>query len=251
MTTGLLLIHAFPLDARMWGDLASGPGVVAPDLPGFGGSEAAPGGVMRMKDAASRCLEAMDAARIERAIVVGSSMGGYVAFELWRSAPHRIAGLVLANTRAEADSPEGAEGRRVLADRLRREGNVLLEAPPPLLGENADASTRERVRGWISEQSPEAIAAAALGMAERPDSTADLPGIDVPTLVITSDRDRLIPPSVSASMVERLPRSRLATIEGAGHLSNVERPAEFDALVREHAAACGVPIRGGPLPDAP
>lgn len=242
MSTGLLLIHAFPLDARMWGELATGPGVVAPDLPGFGGTTPADGGVMTMERAAARCREALDAAGLERAVVVGLSMGGYVAFELWRRIPRRIAGLVLANTRSEADPPEGQQARRALAERLRQEGNVLAEAPPPLLGAGADDATWRRVKGWIADQPAEAIAAAALGMAERPDSTPDLAGISVPTLVVVSDGDALIPMDVTAAMATRIPGAEVATIEGAGHLSNVERPERFDALVRSHARVCGAEV---------
>lgn len=242
MATGLLLIHAFPLDARMWGALATGPGVIAPSLPGFGGTPPAPGGVMTMAAAADRCREAIDAAGFDRVVVAGLSMGGYVAFELWRTEPERIAGLVLANTRAEADAPEGVQARRDLAGRLRREGNVLADAPPPLLGEGAPAAVHATVRGWISDQPPDAIAAAALGMAERPDSVADLPRIDVPTLVIVSDLDTLIPANVTAVIADRVPGARLETIEGAGHLSNVERPDRFDPLVRAHARACGATL---------
>lgn len=242
MTTKLVLIHAFPLDHRMWGDLAAAPGVIAPDLPGFGGSPPPPGGVMTMALAADRCRRAIDLVGASRVVVAGLSMGGYVAFELWRTIPDRIAGLVLANTRAEADPPEGAQARRDLAARLRREGNVLADEPPPLVGDRADPATRARVRAWIADQSPEAIAAAALGMAERPDSTLDLAGITVPTLVIASELDTLIPPSITASIAARVPDGRLVTIEGAGHLSNVERPEVFDPLVLEHARACGVRV---------
>jgi 3-oxoadipate enol-lactonase len=197
---------------------------------------------MTMASGAARCLEAVDAAGFDRVVVAGLSMGGYVAFELWRSVPERIAGLVLANTRAEADTSDGAKARRDLAARLRVEGNVLVDAPPPLLGERASEATRERVRGWIADQSPQAIAAAALGMADRPDSTPDLPGITVPTLVITSDLDALIPAEVTGAIAERVPGARLETIAGAGHLSNVERPDVFDELVRAHARACGAAI---------
>lgn len=242
MTTGLLLIHAFPLDARMWGDLAVGDTVVAPDLPGFGGTTPAPGGQMTMASAAGRCIEAIDSAGLDEVVVAGLSMGGYVAFELWRTIPERIAGLILANTRAEADTPEGAQGRRALAARLREEGNVLIEAPPPLLGEGAPDPVRALVGGWIADQPAEAIAAAALGMAERPDSSGDLATIDVPTLVITSDLDALIPADVTATIADRVPGARLETIEGAGHLSNVERPDVFDPIVRGHARTCGMEI---------
>lgn len=243
MTDGLLLIHAFPLDARMWagqlGAIEEIP-VVAPDLPGFGGSAPA-GDVMTMGAAAGRCLQELDARGIDRAVVCGLSMGGYVAFELWRTARERIAGLVLANTRAGADAPEGAEGRRALARRLRTEGNVLVGSPPPLLSEGAPEELRERVHAWIAEQTPEAIAAAALGMAERADSTPDLAGIDVPTLVITSEGDALIPPDASSPMADLIPGATLAVIPAAGHLSNLEAPERFDELLREHLRRCGLP----------
>ena len=233
MTTGLLLIHAFPLDARMWEPQLTtfGPRLplVAPHLPGFGGT---PGPeTLTMPSAAFACLSALDEAGVDDAVVCGLSMGGYVAFELWRAARPRVAGLALANTRAEPDSPEGAAGRRTLADRLGREGNVLVDEPPPLLSEDAPEDLRARVTAMIADQTPEAIAAASLGMAERPDSVPDLPGIDVPTLVITGTADRLIPPDVTAGIAEGVPGSELVRIEGAGHLSNLEAPAAFDTAL--------------------
>ena len=79
-------------------------------------------------------------------------------------------------------------------------------------------------------------------MALRPDSTPDLPTIDVPTLVITAEGDSLIPPDVTAPMAEKIPGAKLAVIEGAGHLSNLEQPEEFTRLLREHVARCGVGI---------
>jgi pimeloyl-ACP methyl ester carboxylesterase len=241
MSDGVLLIHAFPLDARMWEAQILGRGVVAPDLPGFGSAPSA-GEVMTMGAAATHCLAAADEAGLDRFVVCGLSMGGYVAFELWRQAPERFAGLVLANTRAGADTPEAAEGRRALAERLRTEGNVLAETPPPLLAEGADPALQDRVRGWIADQAADAIAAAALGMAERPDSTGDLPGIGVPTLVITADGDRLIPADATAPMAEQIPGARLEVLQGVGHLTNVEAPDRFTALLRDHVARSGVAI---------
>jgi len=96
------------------------------------------------------------------------------------------------------------------------------------------------VRAWIADQTPEAIAAAALGMAERPDSTPDLATIDVPTLVITSTGDRLIPPDVSSAMAEEIDGAELHVLDGAGHLSNLEAPGEFDRLFLQHVRACGL-----------
>lgn len=240
MTDGLLLIHAFPLDANMWHDQMLGGRTVAPHLPGFGGTEAAPLDVMTMNVAARRCLEALDRAGLDRVVVCGLSMGGYVALEMWGFAPERMAGLVLANTRSQADTPEAAEGRLKLAERLRREGNVLVASPPPLLSDRAPEALREKVRAWIADQPASAIAAAAVGMSQRQDRTGDLATIDVPTLVITSDLDSLIPPEITAPMADLIPGATLATIEGAGHLSNLEAPERFTELLREHLARCGV-----------
>lgn len=243
MTDGLLLLHAWPLDARMWQPqldaLPVGLAVAAPHHPGFGGSEPA-GEAMTMRAAAERSLGALDAAGIERALVCGLSIGGYVAFELWRRARDRIAGLILANTRAVADTDDAAQARRNLAARLRSEGNLLADEPPPLLAADAPGELEARVRALIAEQSADAIAAAALGMAERPDSTPDLATIDVPTLVVTSTGDRLIAPEVSADMAGQIPEARLETLEGVGHLTNLEAPEAFTALLQEHLATCGI-----------
>jgi 3-oxoadipate enol-lactonase len=227
----------------MWepqaGALPQRVSVAAPNMPGFGGAEPA-GNVMTMRAAAEHVLSALDEARIDRAVVCGLSMGGYVAFELWRRARERISGFVLANTRAVRDTPEGADGRRALARRLLEEGNVLIDEPPLLLAADASAELRERVRSLIADQPPEAIAAAALGMAERADSTPDLATIDVPTLVITSTGDRLIAPEISSEMANRIPDASVHVLQGVGHLSNLEAPDEFNRLLLEHIRACGL-----------
>jgi pimeloyl-ACP methyl ester carboxylesterase len=245
MTDGLLLVHAFPLDARMWDPQVAafdtvGVPVLAPHLPGFGGTASA-GETMTMASASQRCIDELDRAGVDRAVVCGLSMGGYVALELWRRAPGRFAGLVLANTKSGADTEEAAAGRRRLAERLRAEGNAfLVEAPPPLLSEGAPEELRVLVRTLIAEQPADAIAAAALGMAERPDSTPDLAGIDVPALVVTSSGDALIPQEVTAPMAEQIPGAELAVIRGAGHLSNLEAPGEFNDLLEAHLRRSGL-----------
>jgi 3-oxoadipate enol-lactonase len=230
---GVLLIHAFPIDARMWESQTAslrGAGwvVAAPSLPGFGGTPDV-GPTMTMGAAADRCLQAADEAGLERFVVCGLSMGGYVAFEIWRMARQRLAGMVLANTRSGQDAPEAAAGRRALADRLDAEGNGFLVAePPPLLSAGAPEALRTRVGEAIADQPAASIAAAARGMAERVDSTPDLGSIEVPILVITSTGDTLIPPDVSASMSEHSRRARVVEIADAGHLSNLEAPKAFD-----------------------
>ncbi len=244
MTDGLLLLHAFPVDARMWEpQLAalSGAPTVAPDHPGFGRSSTDVPDVMTMELAAASALSAVEAAELDHVVVCGLSMGGYVALELWRRARDRVIGFVFANTRSGADTEEGAANRRALAERLRTQGkDFFVDGPPGLLSEHAPDALRTRVREMIADQPAEAIAAASLGMAERPNSDPDLPGIDVPTLVVTGSDDTLIPSAVTGQMAEAIPNAELATIEGAGHLSNLEDPDEFNRLLLAHLARCGL-----------
>jgi 3-oxoadipate enol-lactonase len=244
VTDTLLLIHGFPLDGTQWdpqvGALEGTIQVLAPSLPGFG-TQPGVGKVMTMDLAARRVLEALDAAQVERAVVCGLSMGGYVAFELWRQAPERFQGLVLANTRSGADDEAGRERRLALAERLEAEGTgFFVESPGPLLSENADEELWETVHGIIAAQPAESIAAAARGMAERPDSTGDLPGITVPTMVVVSTGDTLIPAEVTAPMADQIPDAMLDSIDGAGHLSNIEAAGEFTLLLERHLTICGL-----------
>ncbi len=244
MPEGLLLLHAFPLDASMWQpqiDALSGElPVVAPNLPGFGGAAPA-GDVLTMDAAADAAVEAAVGMGLDRMVVCGLSMGGYVAFAVWRRHRDRVAGLVLANTRAGADDEAGKERRRALGQRLGEEGNgFLVENPPPLLSADAPAELWHRVKAIIAAQPAEAIAAASLGMAERPDSTPDLAGISVPALVVTSGGDALIPPEATRPMASQIPGGRLEEIEGAGHLSNLEAPDRFNDLLRAHLVAGGI-----------
>jgi 3-oxoadipate enol-lactonase len=233
MSDGLLLVHAFPVDARMWDqqvEAFAGVPVIAPHLPGFGGTEGPD--VMTMSSGAERCLAEADRAGFDRFVLCGLSMGGYVSFEIFRRASDRILALCLANTRSGADADEAKEGRRALAERLGSEGNgFLVERPPPLLSDHAEPALWERVKALIAGQPAGSIAAAALGMAERRDSTEDLGSIRVPSLVITSADDTLIPPAATTPMAEQIPGAELVTIPAAGHLSNLEAPHEFNAAL--------------------
>jgi len=236
LTDGLLLIHAFPLDAWMWGPqveaLGSDVRVVAPSLPGFGDTPSA-GPVLSMEAAAAAAAGAVVDEGLDRVVVCGLSMGGYVALAMWRRHRELVAGFVFADTRATADDDAGKQRRRDLAERLRAEGTgFLVESPGPLLSESAPAELWDQVKEDIARQSADAIAAASLGMADRRDSTPDLSGISVPTLVIAGSADALIPPEATASMADQIPGARLEVIEGAGHLSNLEAPDEFNRLLK-------------------
>jgi 3-oxoadipate enol-lactonase len=232
----LLLIHAFPVDARMWdqqvADLSEEHQLVAPSLPGFGGSPPA-GDVLTMDAAADAAAGELDRAGAERAVVAGLSMGGYVAFSLWRRHRDRVAGLLLANTKAEPDDEAGKERRRGVAQKARHEGSAgIADAAPPLLSEAADPALWDRVKEMIRRQPGESIAAASLGMADRPDSRPVLDEIHVPTTVLTASGDTLIPPEVTAPLAEAIPNAELVTLPNAGHLSNLEDPTGFTNALR-------------------
>ena len=163
-------------------------------------------------------------------VPVGVSMGGYLAFELWRRARERIRALVLVDTRAVGDSDEVRKGRDENIRILHEEG--VAELWERLEGKLfAPGAPRELVgcaREIALEQGPTRLAAALEAIRDRPDSTSLLAEIDVPALVVTGAEDGLIPPSDAEAMAKALPNARLVRLSGAGHLAPLERPAEFN-----------------------
>ncbi len=240
----LVLVHAFPLGAQMWEPQFRGafPGwrTLAPDLRGFGGStdERAEDAEPTIDDYAED-VEALMREVVGGPVVLGGlSLGGYVAFAVMRRTPALVRALILADTRAGADSLEGRAARKAMLTVLEHEGpqGVARDMMPKLLGattreHNPDAE--ETVRLLIKRQSPNAIRDAVLRMMERPDSTDLLPSLQVPTLVVVGDEDQLTPPSESEAMVAALPNASLVRIAGAGHLSNLEQGTAFEASI-EH-----------------
>lgn len=233
----VVLVHAFPLDGRMWdaqrNHLAAHTRVLAPDLPGFGASAGHPAGPDL--DAWADALERLLAGRLgpRPAIVCGLSMGGYVALRLAGRHPARLAGLVLADTRARADDAAGRRARDEAIDTVSTDGVAALVETllPKLLAEESPDELRGRVRDLALQQSREAVVAALRAMRDRPDSTPVLERVRVPTLVVAGEHDALTPPHEAAAMAARLPAGKLVVIEGAGHLSNLERPDLFTAAV--------------------
>ena len=232
----LVLVHAFPLNARMWepqASLASGGWrILAPQLRGFdAGATGAP--ATSMDDYAGDLVDLLDALHVDDAVVGGLSMGGYVTLALVRLAPRYIRGLILADTRPQADTPEGLEGRRQMLRRLGEGGAAAVadDMLPKLLGATTRAERPEvvaRVRELVLSSAPEAIAGAIAAMMTRPDSTALLPAIHCPTLVVVGDEDTITPPPLSEDLRARIAGAALAVIRGAGHLSNLEQPASFN-----------------------
>jgi len=208
--------------------------VIAPDLRGLGAS-ARGSGATSLDQHADDMAALLDHLAIENATVAGLSMGGYISFALWRRHRERVAALILADTRAGADSEEGRQGREKNARLAEEQGPSAIadQMLPKLLSPNAPAALRDQVRAIIESNDRAGIAAALRAMAARPDSTPLLATIDVPTLVIVGAEDALTPPSEAEAMFNAIPGCRLAEIPGAGHLSNVEAPEAFNAEVTE------------------
>lgn len=237
-STPVVLLHAFPLNAAMWErqvEALAPRRVLAPDFPGFGGR--APGDATL--DAFARAvLSDMDGAGIGSAVVMGLSMGGYTALRLQALAPERVAGLVLADTRAGADDEAGRAKRTDQAARARREGvGWMTDAMiPALLGETTRRERPEvveRVRRLVAQAHAEGVARALEAMRERPDSIPRLGEIRVPVLVLVGEEDTLTPPSESRKIAEGVPDGRLVLLPGAGHLANLEAPDAFNAALTE------------------
>jgi len=233
----VIFLHAFPLNRRMWeGELMAllGEGryrLVALDWRGFGESEIT-NGISTMELFAGDVAGLMDALGIQNAILCGLSMGGYAAFAFLRKYPQRVAGLILADTRPGADTPEAQANRENVAQiaETRGTGAIADLQVPRLLSEYTRRHHPEveaRVRQLIDEATPQGIAAASRGMAQRADSTELLGGITCPTLVIVGEQDALIPPAVTQDYASRIPGAQFAVIPQAGHLSNLEQPEAF------------------------
>ena len=205
--------------------------ILAPSLPGFGGSDV-PAAQPTIDGYADALAADLDRAGVDRAVVVGLSMGGYVAFALWRRHRARVAGLLLADTRAEADDDAARDRRAKLAALVRERGtNALLLQPPPWV---RDGSERwERVRAMVRRQPAEAIAQGSLAIGARADARDLLPTIDVPTSVVVGADDAITPPALSTAMAERIAGATITVIPHAGHLSNMDAPDEFDRAVRD------------------
>ena len=240
----LVLLHAFPLNGRMFEPqmeaFSEGRRVVAPDYPGFGRSPRTPA-QPDIRYYAEGVRGLLDRLGLERVVLGGVSMGGYVAFGCMRLFPERVSSLILANTRPDADSEETRENRKNMARRVADEGvEVLIELQMQrllardTLKENQEVV--EEVRDMILESSPGGVVAALGAMRERPDSTPLLEEIEVPTLVIGGEEDGISSPEVMAAMAEKIPDSRHVTLPRAGHLSNLEAPEGFNAALKEFLA---------------
>ena len=233
----VLLIHAFPLDREMWQPQIerwrSTRQVISVDLRGFGESPRVDGSRISMRQHADDLAKVLDHLEIARTSVVGLSLGGYIALAFAEFHPHRLQTLVLAHTRATADSYEAKAARQRVIQQILAEGTAALaeSMPAKLLGGEAPDAARTLVRDVIARQDANGMISALRGMAQREDRTHVAAGLSVPVLVIGGSEDKVVPPVESLALHAAVPGSEWIEFPGAGHLSNLERPDSFSSAV--------------------
>lgn len=244
----VLLVHAFPLNSGMWEPQIAALGeryrLIAPDLRGFGRSDVPEDPADYSMDAYADDLRALlDHLGIEKIVLCGLSMGGYVAFSFLRRHGDMVRGLVLADTRAAADTPKGIAGRNKMQGRVRSEGTSRVIGA---LCENLLAHTSTERKADVTARAKELMDNPAAGfvgaleaLKKRPDSTGDLDDISVPVLVIVGEHDTVTPPDAAREMHERIEGSTLVVIPDAGHLSNLETPEAFTGALAEFLKGVG------------
>jgi pimeloyl-ACP methyl ester carboxylesterase len=235
-----LFFHPFPLDADAWEEIllacaSAGLCAAALDAPGFGGTPPL-GQPMTMEHLAELGAAALDALGVQRAAIVGGSMGGYAAMAFARKFGPRMKGVVLIATKASADTDEARRNRERQAALALEKGApaVIAEFAPKLLAPQAPQPARNRVAELAARATAQGIADALRGMAQRPDSTPDLAGWNTPTLVIAGEQDQLMPIAEMERIAAGVRGARLEVIRGAGHLPFVENPRAVAPLVTAH-----------------
>jgi pimeloyl-ACP methyl ester carboxylesterase len=208
--------------------------VIVPHYRGMDSGGAGDPPAASVDDYAADVLDLLDTLHVEEAVIGGLSMGGYVAFALFRHAARYFQGIVLADTRSPGDSPEAVEGRKRLIAVAREKGPAAVadEMLPKLLGETTrreQPAVTDRVRELILSSSPEGIVGAITALMTRPDSTPLLPSIHCPALILVGEEDTLTPVSMSRDLQRGIAGSELAVIRRAGHLANLEQPDAFNA----------------------
>lgn len=237
----VVLLHAFPQSREMWAPqltaLSDHFRIITPDLPGFGGSSLPPDG-WTVESAADGLSDFLTGIGVHTQIVLGGlSMGGYVTLAFARRHPERLRGLILADTRAEADGPEAHANREKAITLAEEQGTAAVFAGmlPHVVGPTTHQH-RQAVVAVVTRiaeaQSAAAVAAAIRALRDRPDAGSSLPVLTVPALVIVGDEDSVTPPDVARCLAGSLPSATLEILPGAGHLSNLETPELFNEVLR-------------------
>ena len=232
----VVLLHGYPFNRTLWNEqvsaLSNSYRVITPDLRGLGESDSLPGATT-MNRMAQDVAALLDHLEISRAVIGGLSMGGYVALAFYKRFPSRVRALILADTRAQADTEEGKQTRHQQAEKALAEGmaGIADSMLPKLLTPDTVSKRPElvkRVRDMMLKTKPEGAAGALLGMAERDDQTALLSQISCPVLILVGQEDPITPVQDSEKMQREIAGSRLVVIENASHVSNLERTEQFN-----------------------
>ncbi len=223
----LVLIHGFALDHTIWLEMASkhlrDHRVILPDMRGHGESDA-PKGAYSMALMAQDLAHLLDVLEINKAVVCGHSMGGYVALAFAAHYPARLGGMGLITTRAKADTDEKREGRYQLVEEVHQRGSIAVaETLASRLTYDEDIITQ--TQEMIVNTSSQGVINALQGMAERPNRTDLLPNIGIPSLVVAGKNDQIIDQAEAKAMADALPFGEFLSIPGAGHMPMIEKPA--------------------------
>ena len=234
----VVFLHAFPLNAQMWHAQmeavgADGFPVLALDFPGFGTAPSS--GQRTVQEFAQYITDALERERVTDAVLVGLSMGGYVAFRILERHPALVRGAVLADTKASADAPDARTKRLKMAARVESEGTGFLQTEliPNLLSKTVTPEVLLEVQTLAGDAPQHAVYNALAALASRPDSRVMLSEITVPTLILVGEDDSVTPIGDSEMMLGGIRTARLEVIRGAGHLSNLEQPQAFNAALLE------------------
>lgn len=241
----LVLIHGFPLCRKMWRPQVealskAGCRVVAPDLRGFGESRVT-SGIASMDIYADDVVALMDYLKIDKAVVGGMSMGGYVLLNLLERYPDRVAAPIFIVTKAGDDDEAGKARRTALAEACLAQGSLpvadafhnLLFAPETLTDQ---PELVEEVFGWMRATDPQAAASGLIAMRDRKDYVPLLGSISQSVLVIGAEQDQAIPAENSRVIAEGLPDAELCILHGGGHMVNMEQPVGFNEAILEFLA---------------
>ena len=239
MAARIIWIHGFPLSSEVFRHQRDieGAAHLMPDLPGFGSARDARSTPVTIEDYARYVLSAFEG----EAIFAGLSMGGYICLSIARIAPQRMRGLILIDTRETADTPEARQGRFDTIAKVESDGiePVVTSMLPKMLTASAGAEQVAQVRSIMESSSRAGVIAALRAMAVREDSTMLLRRVEVPALVVAGSDDPITPPADAERMARLLPQASLAIIPGAAHLSNFEKPEEFNRAVMSWLATFG------------
>ena len=238
-----VLLHGFPLDRRMWAEQAADSSLrgrkIVIDLPGFGRSQPPiPFTIPSLARSVRELLAQLDALPC---VLAGLSMGGYIALNFAREFQSDLRGLILVDTRAEADTVQGKENRQKMIELVRAKGSAAIadQMQPKLLSPDTVAHRPNQVRALrqMMEDAPaQTIEYALSAMRDRPDMTEALASIVTPALILVGDSDEITPPAVAKAMQKKLPDAEMVVIHGAGHMSPLEQPAQVNRAIRNFLA---------------